>query len=110
MGWLKPENYSQCPNIMAMINRFNDESAWVGTMIVKAEILSNRVKMYTKLISIAQYLRDIGNFSALMAFVAGTFIIFIKNSLNLVSLKYRLEYITHPSDEIDAQGITQEVH
>ena len=82
MGWLKPENYSQCPNIMAMINRFNDESAWVGTMIVKAEILSNRVKMYTKLISIAQYLRDIGNFSALMAFVAGTIITFLSQQFS----------------------------
>ncbi len=54
-----------------MISRFNELSGWVATMIVKVELINNRVKMYTKMISIAQYLRDLGNFSALMSFIAG---------------------------------------
>lgn len=54
MGWLKPEHSSQCPNVIAMITRFNELSCWVATMIVKVELLTNRVKMYAKMISIAQ--------------------------------------------------------
>eukprot|EP00005_Dracoamoeba_jomungandri_P012234 CAMPEP_0174267954 /NCGR_PEP_ID=MMETSP0439-20130205/35551_1 /TAXON_ID=0 /ORGANISM="Stereomyxa ramosa, Strain Chinc5" /LENGTH=1811 /DNA_ID=CAMNT_0015355801 /DNA_START=40 /DNA_END=5472 /DNA_ORIENTATION=+ len=70
-AWLKPKLQKNAPNALKFIAGFNKVSHWVSYMIVKVETVRERVKMISKLLNIAKHLRDLNNFSSLMAFVAG---------------------------------------
>lgn len=53
-AWAKPALQKRAPNILAMIERFNNVSLWVATMIVKVENVKVRAKMMAKCVSIAK--------------------------------------------------------
>jgi len=54
-----------------MIERFNEISSWVATTICMVEKVKDRVKVVCKFIDIAQKLRALGNFNALLEIVSG---------------------------------------
>ena len=70
-AWAKPSLQKRAPNVLSMIERFNNVSLWAATMIVKGENLKVRAKMMTKVITIAKYLKQFNNFSTMMALIAG---------------------------------------
>lgn len=53
-AWNNPKLQHLSPNVLAMVNRFNRTSGWVSSMIVKVELLRNRVRMLSKIINIAR--------------------------------------------------------
>jgi len=70
-SWNKPELHCRSPMVLKHIDRFNDVSSWVASMVVKVEDRVQRARMLSKIISIAMHLRQLNNFSTLFAFVAG---------------------------------------
>jgi predicted ferric reductase len=56
---------------MAMINRLNQLSYWVPSMILWHSTLNDRAKVVTKFINIANELRQMNNFNSLMGIIAG---------------------------------------
>lgn len=77
-AWNKSKLKYKAPNIIKMINRFNEVSLWASSIILTSNKLKQRVKILTKLINIADHLRKLNNFSTLMAFVA----VFNSSSIN----------------------------
>eukprot|EP01114_Cavostelium_apophysatum_P014905 TRINITY_DN3971_c0_g1_i2.p1 TRINITY_DN3971_c0_g1~~TRINITY_DN3971_c0_g1_i2.p1 ORF type:complete len:622 (-),score=142.26 TRINITY_DN3971_c0_g1_i2:1171-3003(-) len=70
-SWSKPDMQHRSPHVLAMIDRFNNLSQWVATMIVKIENVKIRAKMMIKCINIMKHLKAMNNFSSLLAFIAG---------------------------------------
>eukprot|EP01114_Cavostelium_apophysatum_P013255 TRINITY_DN3165_c0_g1_i1.p1 TRINITY_DN3165_c0_g1~~TRINITY_DN3165_c0_g1_i1.p1 ORF type:complete len:806 (+),score=184.24 TRINITY_DN3165_c0_g1_i1:117-2534(+) len=68
-NWIKNKNES--PNVLRMINRFNNLSLWVASTIIWQFETSSMVAATSNFISIAQRLRDRNNFSSLFAVLAG---------------------------------------
>jgi son of sevenless-like protein len=59
------------PNVVQLISRFNQISAWVQTAIVKETQYKRRKKTLSRFIKIAGKLREIKNFHSMMAIVLG---------------------------------------
>jgi len=57
-AWNKPKLRHRASNVLSMINRTNEVSGWVSTMILQEERLRQRAKMWTKFIKIAEQLRN----------------------------------------------------
>jgi hypothetical protein len=53
-AWNNPKLQHLSPNVLSFVDRFNVVSGWVSSMIVKVELLRNRVRMMTKIVSIAK--------------------------------------------------------
>jgi hypothetical protein len=58
-------------NIQKFIERFNQISFWVSTMICKTQSLKNRTSALEKMIKIAKYCLEIQNFNTTMAILSG---------------------------------------
>lgn len=56
-AWNNPKLQHLSPNVLAFVGRFNVVSGWVSSMIVKVELLRNRVRMMTKIVNIAKVSR-----------------------------------------------------
>ncbi len=54
-----------------MINRFNELSSWVSSIIVKGETITERVNRLKILINVADSLRRMGNFNTVRTILAG---------------------------------------
>lgn len=78
-SWNSKDNAT--PNLSKLIARFNEVSYWVASEIVSVENLKNRVEVVKRFITIAEYVRQLNNFSTMMEIVVG---------LNLASVQ-RLE-------------------
>jgi len=70
-SWTKQALQHRSPNVLKMIAEFNRLAGWVGTCILSQKTLKTRVHVFEALIKIAQALKEIKNFQALMAFVSG---------------------------------------
>jgi hypothetical protein len=69
--WSKPKLQYRARNVLGLINRVNILSYWVPSLILWPEKLAQRVKVFEKFIMVADNLRKLGNFSSLMAVLAG---------------------------------------
>eukprot|EP01133_Synstelium_polycarpum_P017183 gene17183-20472_t len=67
----KPKMKYRAPNIMRMINRFNQFSFWVAMLILLEGKKDKRLKVFEKLLEIAKHLLKLNNFNTLMSLVAG---------------------------------------
>ncbi|GAM22778.1 hypothetical protein SAMD00019534_059530 [Acytostelium subglobosum LB1] len=81
-SWNKVKLKHRAPNVLKMIDRFNNVSMWVATMIIETPKVKARARMMTRFIKIADHLRLMNNFNSLMAIIAG---------LNFSSV-YRLKF------------------
>jgi hypothetical protein len=70
-AWNKSSSKVKAPNVLNLLSRANRVSFWVASMILSVETVSERVKVLTKLVSIADELRKLNNFHTLMGVVAG---------------------------------------
>lgn len=70
-SWNKPKLKHRAQNVARMIDRFNQVSMWVATMIMKVAKVKPRARMMAKFIKIAEHLRDLNNYNSLMAIIAG---------------------------------------
>jgi len=70
-AWNKPKLRHRAQNVLALINRSTEVSAWVASCIVRESKLKGRSKVMTRFIKIAEHLRKLNNFSSLMAVIAG---------------------------------------
>jgi hypothetical protein len=53
-SWTKPKLKHRAVNVLNLINRSTEISSWVSSVIVREPKLRNRVKLYTRLIKIAE--------------------------------------------------------
>ncbi|PRP86068.1 aimless RasGEF [Planoprotostelium fungivorum] len=65
LAWSKPKLKHKAKNVLSMIDRFNNVSSWVATMIISPERLKNRTKAITKFLKVAKHLRQLNNFNSL---------------------------------------------
>jgi len=71
LNWLGADSGRLAPNLCSMINRWNKMCNWVTTALVSVDKIRERVKAFSRLIRIAQHLRDMNNFHGLMAIMLG---------------------------------------
>lgn len=69
-AWLGPNKDVLAPNIGKMTRRFNRTSQWVKTQILAETEFKERVAVARKLLTVLHHLEVLGNFNAVMAFVA----------------------------------------
>eukprot|EP01086_Lenisia_limosa_P012934 TRINITY_DN41627_c0_g1_i1.p1 TRINITY_DN41627_c0_g1~~TRINITY_DN41627_c0_g1_i1.p1 ORF type:complete len:611 (-),score=140.13 TRINITY_DN41627_c0_g1_i1:72-1637(-) len=74
--WLQPSWSSEdvgirAPNIMSMINQFNNVSLWVMQTILNEEKPSDRAVVVAKIIQVGEHLLQLRDFHSLMAVIAG---------------------------------------
>lgn len=93
-AWNNPKLQHLSPNVLAFVGRFNVVSGWVSSMIVKVELLRNRVRMMTKIVNIAKCLYALNNFSSLMAFIAGW------NTSSVIRLKWTMKDLPKKTIEL----------
>eukprot|EP00164_Ancoracysta_twista_P010056 GFYU01015047.1.p1 GENE.GFYU01015047.1~~GFYU01015047.1.p1 ORF type:complete len:854 (-),score=178.57 GFYU01015047.1:98-2584(-) len=70
-SWNKAKTRHRSPNVLALINRFNDFSLWVTSQIVNPPKIKQRTRNVTKLMLVAKHLRNMNNFNSLMAIISG---------------------------------------
>jgi hypothetical protein len=71
-SWNKPKLRHRSPNVIRMINRFNEMSQWVASSILRQEKIRDRTRIMAKFIRIADYLlKPLNNFNTTMAILAG---------------------------------------
>lgn len=70
-SWAKKDKETRAPNILAMIQRFNQVSNWVATEVVKVESVKQRAKVLQHVIEIAEYCKALNNFNAMMEIISG---------------------------------------
>ncbi len=70
-GWEKANKHERSPNICRMIKNTNDLTMWVASSIVKCEDIKARVNLIRYFVNVANACRDLNNFNAITAFVAG---------------------------------------
>eukprot|EP01126_Amoeba_proteus_P055987 TRINITY_DN6988_c0_g1_i1.p1 TRINITY_DN6988_c0_g1~~TRINITY_DN6988_c0_g1_i1.p1 ORF type:complete len:197 (+),score=36.79 TRINITY_DN6988_c0_g1_i1:549-1139(+) len=71
LAWTKKDKTTRSANVLAMIENFNYLSSWVATRICMTEKTRDRVQLVSKLIDIAQKLRQLNNFNGLMEILSG---------------------------------------
>lgn len=70
-SWNKPAICNEVsPNIIKMISRFNATSNWAARLIVTEANVRKRKSIITRLIKLAQRLRELHNYHSLMALIA----------------------------------------
>jgi hypothetical protein len=69
--WSKPKLQYRASNVLGLINRVNILSYWIPSMILWPDKLVQRVKVFEKFVHVANHLKRLGNYSALMAVLAG---------------------------------------
>ncbi|KAM9963148.1 hypothetical protein ACTFIW_006371 [Dictyostelium discoideum] len=70
-AWGKPHLKDKAPNIIKLINRFNEISMNVIQTILNEEKLKDRCKVMARFIKIAKNLHELHNYNSLMAIYAG---------------------------------------
>jgi len=71
LAWSKTHLRHRAPNIMAMIGRVNKVSYWVPNVILWHSSMNDRAKAVEKFIALAEELRKLKNYSALMGILGG---------------------------------------
>lgn len=84
------------PNVLQMIERFNQVSLWAASSILGQEKLADRVISYRKLISIAEHLRKMNNFNSLLAIISGL------NDSAVFRLKFTLAEVGEKVNKVES--------
>lgn len=70
-SWQKKNKETAAPNVLALINRFNVVSGWVGYTICTLESVKKRSKAIGKFLEISAHLIQMGNLNGVFEIVAG---------------------------------------
>lgn len=71
LNWEKPKTRHKAPNVVRMIEHFNDVKMWTASLIVGGKTPKARKTRMKKLIKICGYLKDMNNFNTLAAILQG---------------------------------------
>mmetsp|Transcript_31586 Transcript_31586/g.79216 ORF Transcript_31586/g.79216 Transcript_31586/m.79216 type:complete len:865 (+) Transcript_31586:113-2707(+) len=69
--WNKKDAKRLCPNLVKLINKFNEISYWVATMICRQKEVDKRVAIIKRIINISDLCRQLKNYSTMMELVVG---------------------------------------
>eukprot|EP00002_Diphylleia_rotans_P026277 TRINITY_DN5229_c0_g1_i1.p1 TRINITY_DN5229_c0_g1~~TRINITY_DN5229_c0_g1_i1.p1 ORF type:complete len:1023 (+),score=199.17 TRINITY_DN5229_c0_g1_i1:71-3139(+) len=69
--WSNANLTYRCPNLFAMIHKFNCISSWVAYSISSTPKLKDRIATYSKFVKLAEHLRHRSNFDAMFAVTSG---------------------------------------
>eukprot|EP00002_Diphylleia_rotans_P008724 TRINITY_DN1872_c0_g1_i1.p1 TRINITY_DN1872_c0_g1~~TRINITY_DN1872_c0_g1_i1.p1 ORF type:complete len:728 (-),score=130.63 TRINITY_DN1872_c0_g1_i1:227-2410(-) len=70
-AWTKPKLKHRCPNLLRLIQRFNDLSAWVASSILQESKVKARCRIMARFIKITEHLHALRNYHTLMAINSG---------------------------------------
>eukprot|EP00033_Pygsuia_biforma_P003660 GCRY01004008.1.p1 GENE.GCRY01004008.1~~GCRY01004008.1.p1 ORF type:complete len:1016 (+),score=234.23 GCRY01004008.1:232-3279(+) len=71
LAWEKPSERFRCPNVLRMIERFNEVQGWCVRKILETKKIKDRVSVMNRFILLAQQLEGLKNFNTCMAIIAG---------------------------------------
>jgi len=71
LNWKKEERLEVAPHIVRLVERFNQTSYWVSTEIVTIADQKDRANAIKKFITIAEHLRELGNYNGVMEIIGG---------------------------------------
>jgi hypothetical protein len=86
-AWQRENKHVIAPNIIRMINRFNQISYWVATEILTKQDRKTQVKIIKKFIKTAYICFHLGNFNSMMEILSGL------NNISISRLKVCLSYV-----------------
>jgi len=92
-SWSKEKTQHRSANVLSMINRSNDVSMWVAGLILEPARVKLRAKRFTTLVRIAEQLRNLNNYSTLMAFLAAI------NNSSVSRLRFTKQLLTRRTTE-----------
>ncbi|KAJ6252264.1 guanine nucleotide exchange factor [Anaeramoeba flamelloides] len=70
-AWSKKHLKHKAPNVISMINKFNDCSVYIAEQIVSRETLKERAKQFDRWIKVAKNVHEINNFDGLLIVISG---------------------------------------
>ncbi|KAJ6239758.1 ras guanine nucleotide exchange factor i-related [Anaeramoeba flamelloides] len=70
-AWSKNHLKHKAPNVIKMIDKFNDCSIYIAEKIVSPETIKQRASQFVRWIKIGEYLREMNNFDSLLMVIAG---------------------------------------
>ncbi|KAJ3446948.1 guanine nucleotide exchange factor [Anaeramoeba flamelloides] len=70
-AWSKEKLKHRAKNLLDFIDRFNNISLWVATLIIKPERVRDRKKVYIKFVKIIDHLFQLNNFHSLTSILSG---------------------------------------
>jgi len=70
LAWSKPRLKKRAPHVLGLIERFNNFSTSVATLLLQCNTLKSRRRMLTKVIEVMDELLLLNNFNAVMAFMS----------------------------------------
>jgi son of sevenless-like protein len=71
MKWDRPNLARSGPNLLRLVDRFNQFSIWLGYLVINESDLKKRVSVVVRLLRIARECFQLNNFFALFEFYAG---------------------------------------
>ena len=66
-----PKRLRLAPNVVKLVERFNNVSYWVATEIVMVTTLRERVQVLRKFIQVAEHLAQLSNYNGVMEVIGG---------------------------------------
>lgn len=70
-SWAKKDKDKRAPRVISMINRFNQVSHWVATVVVQADPLKHRIAVMKHIIEVCDRCLALNNFNAVMEIISG---------------------------------------
>ncbi|KAJ6243844.1 ras guanine nucleotide exchange factor a [Anaeramoeba flamelloides] len=70
-AWQKKGLRAKATNVLTLINKFNEFSKHIATVIVQTENVKKRAKMYARFLKIGKSFLEMNNYDSLMSTIAG---------------------------------------
>ncbi|KAF2071514.1 hypothetical protein CYY_007175 [Polysphondylium violaceum] len=94
-SWNKPKLRSRSPNVLILINRFNEISQWTASRILDFPRIKDRSRIMARFIKIAEYcMRSLNNFNTSMAILSGL------NAASVHRLKFTKEEMPKHTQQV----------
>ncbi|KAN0031401.1 hypothetical protein ACTFIV_005265 [Dictyostelium citrinum] len=94
-SWNKPKLRHRSPNVLTLINRFNEISQWTATSILSYPKVKDRARIMAKFIKIAEYcMKHLNNFNTSMAILSGL------NASSVHRLKFTKEELPKHTQQV----------
>jgi len=115
-AWNKTGSQQNAANVLGVIARTNAVSLWVAHLIIEPTLVKRRAQRWEKLIKVAKCLRELNNFSTLMAFLGGfnnsavARLTHTRNNVPRKSLESLAEFETMMSVEHSSKNYREALH
>jgi len=94
-SWNKPKLRHRSPNVLILINRFNEISQWTASSILSYSKIKDRSRIMARFIKIAEYcMKSLNNFNTSMAILSGL------NAASVHRLKFTKEEMPKHTQQV----------